>query len=45
MAEHTTAAEHDMQPHLDTWHRFVRMVIYGAFFVIVVLALLALFLL
>ncbi|MFI5020166.1 MAG: aa3-type cytochrome c oxidase subunit IV [Alphaproteobacteria bacterium] len=39
------AVDHDLKPHLDTWHSFVRMVFYGAAFVVVLLGLLALFLL
>ena len=39
------AMEHDLKPHLDTWHSFIRIAYYGASFVILVLALMAIFLL
>ncbi len=39
------SADFDLQPHLDAWHRFIRMVFYGAGFVVTVLVLLAIFLL
>lgn len=39
------AVDHDLKPHLDTWHGFVRLIFYAAAFVVVVLGLLALFLL
>ena len=39
------AVDHDLQPHLETWHSFVRMIFYGLAFVISVLVLMALFLL
>ena len=37
--------DHDLQPHLETWHSFVRMIFYALAFVVTVLALMALFLL
>jgi hypothetical protein len=39
------AVDHDLKPHLDTWHGFVRLIFYGAAFVVALLSLLALFLL
>jgi phosphoribosylglycinamide formyltransferase-1 len=45
MAEHSTTVDHDMQPHIDTWHGFIKMATYGATFVIIVLVLMAIFLL
>ncbi len=39
------AVDHDLKPHLDTWHGFVRLIFYGAASVVVLLGLLALFLL
>lgn len=35
--------DHDLQPHLDTWHGFVKMMFYGAGGAILILALLAIF--
>lgn len=44
MAEHEiSAVSHDMQQHLDTWRGFIRVLFFGASFVILVLVLLALF--
>ena len=45
MAEHATAADFDMTPHLETWHSFIRMATYGIVGVILLMALLAIFLL
>jgi Bacterial aa3 type cytochrome c oxidase subunit IV len=39
------AVQHDMQPHLDTWHSFVKWLFRGAAFVVLVLVLLAIFVL
>lgn len=39
------AVDHDMQPHLDTWHSFVRIAFYCLAGVLGVIALMALFLL
>lgn len=39
------SADHDFQTHLDTWHGFIRVAFYAASFVIVLLALMAIFLL
>jgi len=37
--------EHDLEPHLETWHGFLRLIFYAAIFIVSVLALLAIFLL
>ncbi|HUI18373.1 MAG TPA: aa3-type cytochrome c oxidase subunit IV [Alphaproteobacteria bacterium] len=37
--------DHDLEPHLETWHSFVRMIFYGLAFVVSALGLMALFLL
>ena len=37
--------DHDLQAHLDTWHGFLRFLLYGVIFVVSLLALLAIFLL
>jgi hypothetical protein len=39
------AVDFDMQPHIDTWHSFIRVATFGLGAVITVLALLAIFLL
>ena len=39
------SVDHDFQAHLDTWHGFLRFFFYLAAFVIVLLALMAIFLL
>jgi hypothetical protein len=35
--------DHDLQPHLDTWHGFVKVLFYGAGGALLILALLATF--
>jgi hypothetical protein len=45
MAEHASADDFDMTPHLQTWHSFMRMVAYGATGVVTIVALMAIFLL
>lgn len=45
MGEDAMTADHDMQPHIDTWHGFVRAAFYGLGFVITVIVLMAIFLL
>jgi aa3 type cytochrome c oxidase subunit IV len=37
--------DHDLQPHLDTWHGFVKVLFYSAGAAVLILALLAIFLL
>jgi len=39
------AVDHDMQPHIDTWHGFIRIAFFGLAGVISVLVLMAIFLL
>jgi len=39
------SVDHDLQPHIETWHGFLRFFFYLGAFVIVLLALMAIFLL
>ena len=38
------SVEHDLQPHLDTWHSFIKTMFIGAAGVVALLVLMALFL-